>query len=600
MSVGFLLNFFLPMKLGEFVRAILSGKSMKNGMPLSFATVAVDRYLDIIVVGLIFAVLAAIQPSGSNISSTAFFYIFLAAGVAALTGICVALKRYLKLGIQIVARLFNHRIELAILQFFWALIWCFKNILIRISKVKLLLTTILMWCGYLLSYSAFASFFELKDTTVSWVDLFVTLFSENSVLSSTQNAAAPTGLSLISFSGYMAVYMLLPPLLLLLLSLFIPKEDMVLNKAEEERYIHLLPHLDKREQREFLELYFSDSNRAYISNYLTINQNISIIRDYSAGSNATTMLCMDGNRMFFRKYAFGKDGDKLYEQIQWITGYQKLLPLPDVMKQEKNEFFCYYDMPYLSNTVSLFDYVHSMPVDMSSTIIQRVLERLEKTIYRINNRKADTETIHLYYESKVRKNLDRIKAGKQIRDLQQYNTVIINGVEYPNINQYEKYLTEHYLAEVFQNDIYAVIHGDLTIENIICIRDLSGQDDFYIIDPNPGNIHDSPNLDYGKLLQSIHGGYEFLMAQKKVSVEENRIDFLFTKSFAYEELHRRLNTYMRKNLGEERTRSIYFHEMIHWLRLMPYKIEKDEQRALLFYAGMLMVMKSVIDMYGKE
>lgn len=128
LSVGFLLNFFLPMKLGEFVRAILSGKSMKNGMPLSFATVAVDRYLDIIVVGLIFAVLAAIQPSGSNISSTAFFYIVLAAGFAALTGICVVLKRYLKKGIQIVARLFNHRIELAILQFFWALIWCFKNI----------------------------------------------------------------------------------------------------------------------------------------------------------------------------------------------------------------------------------------------------------------------------------------------------------------------------------------------------------------------------------------------------------------------------------------------------------------------------------------
>ena len=55
---------------------------------------------------------------------------------------------------------------------------------------------------------------------------------------------------------------------------------------------------------------------------------------------------------------------------------------------------------------------------------------------------------------------------------------------------------------------------------------------------------------------------------------------------------------MHNNLGEERTRSIYFHEIIHWLRLMPYKIEKDGKRALLFYAGMLMVMNDVIEMYG--
>ena len=33
---------------------------------------------------------------------------------------------------------------------------------------------------------------------------------------------------------------------------------------------------------------------------------------------------------------------------------------------------------------------------------------------------------------------------------------------------------------------------------------------------------------------------------------------------------------------------------------MPYKIEKDGKRALLFYAGMLMVMNDVISMYGDK
>ena len=138
----------------------------------------------------------------------------------------------------------------------------------------------------------------------------------------------------------------------------------------------------------------------------------------------------------------------------------------------------------------------------------------------------------------------------------------------------------------------------INIENIICTRDANGKDDFYIIDPNTGNVHDSPNLDYGKLLQSIHGGYEFLMATKDVKVNENKINFLYTRSSAYKELHNKLRNYMQSELGEERTRSIYFHEIIHWLRLMPYKIDKDDKRSLIFYAGMLMVMNDVIKMYG--
>ena len=56
---------------------------------------------------------------------------------------------------------------------------------------------------------------------------------------------------------------------------------------------------------------------------------------------------------------------------------------------------------------------------------------------------------------------------------------------------------------------------------------------------------------------------------------------------------------MLEHFGEDRTRSIYFHEIIHWLRLMPYKIDKDGKRAILFYAGMLMVMSDVIKMYGE-
>jgi hypothetical protein len=51
--------------------------------------------------------------------------------------------------------------------------------------------------------------------------------------------------------------------------------------------------------------------------------------------------------------------------------------------------------------------------------------------------------------------------------------------------------------------------------------------------------------------------------------------------------------YLNTLFSEEQVVSIYLHEAIHWLRLMPYKIKKDSRKAVVFYAGMLMVLHDV-------
>lgn len=458
------------------------------------------------------------------------------------------------------------------------------------------MTTIGMWIAYLVSYFLFANCLSNIGIETTWIDVFIMLFTRNGIKESTRSATLFQNEAIAAHPFYTVCYILLPIVLLLLFSFFIQRRTA--GVENEDNYLNLLPHIDPQERLNFLESYFSDTNRDYVNNYIKINQNISIIRDYSTGSNATTMLCMDGEKTFFRKYAFGEDGEKLYQQILWIEKYNDQLALPGILQKEKTDVYCYYDMPYSSNSEGLFAYAHSMPADRVWKMIREVLERLETSIYQIGVRAADRDTIHKYIELKVEKNLNKIKNAKRIKNLQQYDKIFINGMEYRNLSFYEKYLSEEFLQKIFAHDTYSVIHGDLTIENIICTRDDKGMDDFYIIDPNTGNLHDSPNLDYAKLLQSIHGGYEFLMSVKDVKVTENRINFLFTRSSAYIELHNLLREYMQTNLGAERTRSIYFHEMIHWLRLMPYKIEKDGKRAMIFYAGMLIVMNDVINMYG--
>ena len=64
LTLGFILNYFIPYKLGEIIRAWMAGRKMKNGKALAFSTVIVDRYLDIISVGIINDCVTLVRSSG--------------------------------------------------------------------------------------------------------------------------------------------------------------------------------------------------------------------------------------------------------------------------------------------------------------------------------------------------------------------------------------------------------------------------------------------------------------------------------------------------------------------------------------------------------
>lgn len=594
LAVGYLLNFFLPFKCGDLFRAWMAGRKMKNGVGFAAATVAMDRYLDMISVGMLFIILRCLNR-GADTPGTIIFYGCLSFTALMGTALLWYFRKYVKKIVKRAASVFNTKIEFAVLKFCFSLISSFKDVN-KIKKGRLLLATVEMWSLYLLSYFCFSRFLTSVGSVVETVDIFYLLFEKDSLLS---GGIDTIDLFLTAGQGvWFAVFLVSPTIFLFLFSFAAGRNE---EKAEEKNdYLNLIPHLHDKEKAAFLELYFESEKSSYVKKYLELNRNILIINDFSAGSNATTMLCMDSNRNFFRKYAFGEDGEKLFAQIKWLKRFQTVLPLAKVIAYERETDFCYYDMAYDSRAVTLFNYAHSMPKENAWRIIQRVMECLEASLYGISERRADADTINTYIEEKVTKNIEKIMNAKQFRKLMEYDEIIINGETYKNLPYYFPELEKERLFIIFQNDSYSEIHGDLTVENIICTRKLEKEDDFYIIDPNTGNIHESPNLDYAKLLQSLHGGYEFLMVMKNVEVSQNRIDFIFTKSDIYAYLYDRLDAYLTEKFTKETVRSIYYHEIVHWLRLMPYKIEKDGKRALLFYAGMLMVMNDVEDKFGGD
>lgn len=592
LSFGYLINLFFPFRIvGDFFRAIYSGRKMKNSYSLSLSTVVVDRILDIITVGILFFILYIFSIYNKQIEKSFRFYTLFSVLIIAVIVLFYFLKKYIKIISLRFASLFNTYIELNILKFMWALIWNFKDIFFKINKIKIIIITILMWVLYTSSYYLFSLFLLSEGYNFKLVDIFFLLFSKD---------IFGTGLLLIEkkVSIFFYIYMITPIIIMLLISKFLKiKSYSKKVHIETEDYFNLFPNQDNKEKLEFLRKYFLDKDKSYIDNYLKINQKITIIRDFSAGSNATTMLCMKKDEIFYRKYAF-EDIEKLYEQVEWIIENEKRnLPLPKIIRKEKTGSYCYYDMLYKPSSIPLFEYIHSMPFEETWEMIENILKKLEEVLYINNLRKADTRSINKYIDLKVRDNIDKIYDSKALKKLLRYDEVIINGKPYKNLSYYLEYLSKEYLYNIFKEDIYSDIHGDLTIENIICNLNTM-EEKYYIIDPNSGNINNSANLDYAKILQSIHGGYEFMMRTYDISIEENQINFLFTKSQAYFYLYKKLNEYMNLKFSKEKIRSIYFHEIVHWLRLMPYKLKKDGKRALIFYSGLLMVLNDVIEKYG--
>lgn len=536
------------------------------------------------------------------IVDSAIFYAILAGILVLLSAIAMKYSRVLKIIIKRFVRFSTCELSLKMLFVCWSIITSFKDIFHKIDKLRLSLYTIFIWGSYLASYYALGMFLSDEMNFSGFSDIFTTLFSHGSLDSGTVDLTYSIQEMSLKPQTLLAVYLIVPLLALWLLS-FLPYKfkkavlQYTTSANNPGKALNLLPQVNEDDRLNFLEAYFSGNGKAYLEKYIEINQNISIIQDYSAGSNATVMLCMDESRSFYRKYAFGEDGDKLYEQVQWLRQYENSLPLPLILNEQHGDGYCSFDMEYSTTAVGLFNYIHSRPIAKSQNIVRKALESLADNLYAGDLRPAEPILISKYITSKVSGNIEKIRNAKELKALYEYPTLIINGQEYMNLSVLGEYLEEDFLFSVFKDDMYTEIHGDLTIENIICVDDTESSRDFYLIDPNTGNVHDSPYLDYAKLLQSLHGGYEFLMKTQNVSVTKNQIDFLFTRSQSYNEMFSFYTNYLNEKFTKKQVRSIFFHEIVHWLRLLPYKIEKNGKRAILFYAGMVIVLNDVINWF---
>lgn len=325
-----------------------------------------------------------------------------------------------------------------------------------------------------------------------------------------------------------------------------------------------------------------------------------ILEDYSRGSDDKTFLCSDYEGLFFRKVAIGrKNIDKLRNQVDWINEHFDKIPLPYIDNVYVSKKGMYYDMRYY-NGKTFSEYIcENNNVEQNISILKSILNDLEENIYIDYSRQEyRDEPIQTYIQEKIIDNYNSMISNKAFDEILKYDYVTINGTFYPNIHMYNKFFDKSYLMDVFINDKRGDIHGDLTLENIIVSPENGEQ--YYLIDPNTNNTFDSIYLDYSKILQSLHGEYELIRKKNsRVVVDKNNIVISYERNANYEKLYSQYVKFLNSKFDYSQRKSIYFHEIVHWLRLYKYRNKHEPEKIFLYYAVFIKVLKDVYEMFGE-
>lgn len=323
-----------------------------------------------------------------------------------------------------------------------------------------------------------------------------------------------------------------------------------------------------------------------------------IIEDYSRGSDDKTFLCKNSEGLFFKKIAYGeKNVCKLKSQVEWIIANRKKLPLPEIIDVEINSNQMYYSMSYHKGK-TFSDYVCDNNVNQSIDILINIIKDLENNLY-IQKKTNNDSQIDEYIQKKVIDNINSIMSNELLSDILKYDNVIINGRVFQNLHKYSSMFSKENLHNVFANDRCGEIHGDLTLENII----ISSEDgkDYYLIDPNTNNSFNSVYLDYAKILQSLHGKYELIRKKSSsVSVAGNIIQISYNDNDNYTELYKLYEKFLYSKFNDRQLESIFYHEVVHWLRLYKYRNKHESHKILLYYSIILIILNDLFERVKKD
>jgi uncharacterized protein (TIRG00374 family) len=616
--IGYLFNALLPIRAGEFIRAVVLGKGTRMSSAFMFGLVVLDRAVDSVVLGLL--TLYLLLTTGVFDSPKLHGVILMAAIILItfgliLLGLLYVLRRQparLLLWWHRFTKLFNDDLRDSLRFKMWTLMYGLERVFIPGRLARYAALSLLMWFIYIAALAPLVVTFLPASSSEQ-----VTTNSAISYL----GISAPAGPAHIgSYQTFVQPYIDVQPVhnpvrnLLALAWLlqvfpafavglfFVLKTSETLQKPMANKDLQaiddkLLRDVDiTKDLGSFLDAFFTNNSLSRIMHRFEVDKRSKLIHYFKGGSNAVTALVHENNTFLVRKITPLQYKYKLKSQYDWLKSKKNLKNIVNVLSEETTEDYYKIDLEYNKEYLPFFEYIHSMPRAKSQKILRDIFAYLFKNIYKLDKPGYHPEDLEAYIEARcLSKIRQAAEVNDEIRSLLAYKHLIINGQKYDNIPVIiSKIKKDKNLTKILATYRKCSVHGDTTIDNILTLKK---NGDFLLIDPTDNeNEISGPVFDFGRTAQSLRYGYEFLCQdERKIEVLDNRIDFEYSLSSNYAELYNELLNLQKKYLTKEEQSAVLFHTSVLYSRMLTHRVVINPLNAAKFYAVSVMAFNDFID-----
>lgn len=251
--------------------------------------------------------------------------------------------------------------------------------------------------------------------------------------------------------------------------------------------------------------------RASLEDIIESND-VEILKEFEGNSFAKTYLLKNKDTVFVRKH-ITKNADNLVhckklrrqaDDLERLSFYSPRIT-PKVLQIVENEFEIYYDMEYLQNHTRLDEVANYENV-------RSTLRKMESDLYCIKKDVEGMDWLTEFMHKKLYAKFGMYQKDKTLDWLVNAKSVWINGKKYKGLRSLLESVNHRYVKPNF----LCPVHGDFTFENIMIKHDhyteLLGDSndtlDVKLIDMDGGDYLDAPELDLGKMCQSVMANYK--------------------------------------------------------------------------------------------
>jgi hypothetical protein len=610
LTLGYLCNTVFPLRLGELVRSYIMASADKISWGLTLSLVLFERAIDALLLLIFVSVLVLfgwIDPT--KIIAVLMALGVFSGGVLIFTIALVYEWPPLIRCIQRTAELFNSRVKQAVRFKAWSVIYGLQQVMRRQSIGRYVALSCLSWVFYAgsmvlvvlqfnaitintknLSIGAASPYYGVAVPSVGPASLGSYSKQANDI-----NAALPLSENERTAFDLTAWFVVVAPtaFVAVILLLIKTKEPLWRQLPKSSARSALLDKLAReedisKEMEEFLENYFAGNTLSRIVHRLEREGEFSLLKYFKGGSDAITILVSDkqGN-VFVKKIIALSYKDRLKAQYEWLKRHAHKNIVKVDSEKTGSDYYAI-DIAYDENDEMFFDYLHHASPEDTQQVMIAVWKCLSHTLYQHTETVTDYVALDEYVNKHVWGCFEKAAlAHAELKMAVVPRTIRINGKRYDNLSTIMKKIMAHPQA---RKDLatYAKgteVDGDIAVDNILVSKKTR---QVRIIDPAPdGNIFTGPVFDFGKNMQSLYCGYEFLFRSNEAVVlgENGEINFQDQRSQQYVQLC----DFVRRELAPQylstgEQKAIIFHAAALHIRRLKHQVYQNPSVALAMYA----------------